>query len=182
MFSENCIYPRSTVGHQQQAIQEDIAGISFPENMEQEPAQYGNESHIEVQGEIQGICVAVLRSRGGVLPFAMNCAYAEHQCSQIQHILPGIAPFDVGRTEGSVIDFLEESTPSAVSGKGRLAAGVGAVCPLGQMLASIEVHSISRMFPEVCQALQNCLPADLICQSDSCKACDLCPGRGNVFD
>lgn len=89
--------------------------------MEQEASEYGDESHIEIQGEIQGICVAVLRSRGGVLPFAMNCAYAEHQCSQIQHILPGIAPFNIGRTEGTVIDFLEESTPSAVSSKGCLA-------------------------------------------------------------
>ena len=134
--------------------------------MEQEASEYGDESHIE----IQGICVAALRSRGGVLPFAMNCAYAEHQCSQIQHILPGIAPFNIGRTEGSVIDFLEESTPSAVSSKGCLAAGVGAVCPLGQMLAGIEVHSISRMFPEVCQALQNCLSADLIARAESIPA------------
>ena len=85
MLSKNCIYPRSTVGHQQQAIQEDIARIGFPEDMEQEASEYGDEPHIE----IQGICATALWSRGGVLPFAMNCAYAEHQCSQIQHILPG---------------------------------------------------------------------------------------------
>ena len=131
MFSENCIYPRSTVGHQQQAIQEDIARIGFPEDMEQEPAQHGDESHIETQG----ICVAALWSCTCALPPAVNRAYAEHQCSQIQHILPGIAPFNIGRTEGSVIDLLEESTPSAVCSKGCLSGGVGGGRPLGRSRA-----------------------------------------------
>ena len=38
-----------TVGHQQQAVREDIPRIGFPEGVEQETAQYGNEADVDVE-------------------------------------------------------------------------------------------------------------------------------------
>ena len=37
------------VGHQQQAVREDIPRIGFPEGVEQETAQYSNEADIDIE-------------------------------------------------------------------------------------------------------------------------------------
>ena len=37
------------VGHQQQAVREDIPRIGFPKGVEQEAAQYGNEANVDVE-------------------------------------------------------------------------------------------------------------------------------------
>ena len=37
------------VGHQQQAVREDIPRIGFPEGMEQKTSQYGNEADVDVE-------------------------------------------------------------------------------------------------------------------------------------
>ena len=38
-----------TVGHQQQAVREDIPRIGFPEGVEQKTSQYGNEADVDVE-------------------------------------------------------------------------------------------------------------------------------------
>ena len=37
------------VGHQQQAVREDIPRIGFPEGVEQKTSQYGNEANVDVE-------------------------------------------------------------------------------------------------------------------------------------
>ena len=37
------------VGHQQQAVREDISRIGFPEGVEQKTSQYGNEADVDVE-------------------------------------------------------------------------------------------------------------------------------------
>ena len=37
------------VGHQQQAVREDIPRIGFPEGVEQKTSQYGNETNVDVE-------------------------------------------------------------------------------------------------------------------------------------
>ena len=37
------------VGHQQQAVREDIPRIGFPEDVEQKTSQYGNEADVDVE-------------------------------------------------------------------------------------------------------------------------------------
>ena len=37
------------VGHQQQAVREDIPRIGFPEGVEQKTSQYGNEADVDVE-------------------------------------------------------------------------------------------------------------------------------------
>ena len=37
------------VGHQQQAVREDISRIGFPEDVEQKTSQYGNEANVDVE-------------------------------------------------------------------------------------------------------------------------------------
>ena len=46
------------VGHQQQAVREDIPRIGFPKGVEQEAAQYGNEANVDVEP----ICAMPIRA------------------------------------------------------------------------------------------------------------------------
>ena len=46
------------VGHQQQAVREDIPRIGFPKGVEQEAAQYGNEANVDVEP----ICAMSIRA------------------------------------------------------------------------------------------------------------------------
>ena len=43
------IDPGPAVGHQQQAVREDIPRIGFPEGVEQKTSQYGNEADVDVE-------------------------------------------------------------------------------------------------------------------------------------
>ena len=43
------IDPGPAVGHQQQAVREDISRIGFPEDVEQKTSQYGNEANVDVE-------------------------------------------------------------------------------------------------------------------------------------
>ena len=43
------IHSGPAVGHQQQAVREDISRIGFPEGVEQKTSQYGNEADVDVE-------------------------------------------------------------------------------------------------------------------------------------
>ena len=47
--------PGGTVRHQQQAVHENIAGIGFPDRVEQETAQHGDQSRIGVEADVADI-------------------------------------------------------------------------------------------------------------------------------
>ena len=123
------------VGHQQQAVREDIPRIGFPEGVEQKTSQYGNEADVDVES-VRAMPVRtelirtelirhVVRSAPcGMprrlvshvpdnfrLPTFLKTANTEHQHAQIQNILPCIAPFDISPTERTFIDFLKKCTP-----------------------------------------------------------------------
>ena len=97
------------VGHQQQAVREDIPRIGFPEGVEQKTSQYGNEANVDVELIRIKLIRHVVRSAPcGMprrlvshvpdnfrLPTFLKTVDAEHQHAQIQHILPGIAPMYV---------------------------------------------------------------------------------------
>ena len=107
------------VGHQQQAVREDISRIGFPEGVEQKTSQYGNEADVDVES-VRAMPVRtelirtelirhVVRSAPcGMprrlvshvpdnfgLPTFLKTVDTEHQHAQIQNILPCIAPFDL---------------------------------------------------------------------------------------
>ena len=103
-----------------------------------------------------GICGAIA---GTALP---DCSNTEQQHAQIQHILPGIAPFDISRGKRTFIDFLQKVASPTVGGQSGLPAGISTVCPLRQMLVEIEVHGIAGMLPEIGYTLVDRRPADCI--------------------
>ena len=143
------------VGHQQQAVREDIPRIGFPEGVEQETAQYGNEADVDVE-LIRAMPVRTMPIRAMLirhvvrsapcgmprrlvshvpdnfgLPTFLKTVDTEHQHAQIQNILPCIAPFDISPTERTFIDFLKKCTPPSIGSQGSLSAGIGAIRPLG---------------------------------------------------
>ena len=143
------------VGHQQQAVREDISRIGFPEGVEQKTSQYGNEADVDVE-LIHAMSIRVMPIRTELirhlvrsapcgmpsrlvshvpdnfrLPTFLKTVDTEHQHAQIQNILPCIAPFDISPTERTFIDFFKKCTPSSVGSQGSLSAGIGAVRPLG---------------------------------------------------
>ena len=98
------------VGHQQQAVREDIPRIGFPEGVEQETAQYGNEADVDVE-LIRAMLIRRLVSHvsgNPGFPALLKAVDTEHQHAQIQNILPCIAPFDISPTERTFIDFLKK--------------------------------------------------------------------------
>ena len=148
------------VGHQQQAVREDIPRIGFPKGVEQEAAQYGNEANVDVEPicampiramsiraeliRIKLIRHVVRSAPGGMprrlvshvsgnpeFPTFLKTVDTEHQHAQIQNILPCIAPFDISPAERTFIDFLKKCTPSSIGSQGSLSTGIGAVRPLG---------------------------------------------------
>ena len=120
------------VGHQQQAVREDIPRIGFPKGVEQETAQYGNEADVDVEPVRSAPCGLPRRLPGNFrFPTLIKTVNTEHHHAQIQNILPCIAPFDISPTERTFIDFFKKCTPSSVGCQGSLAAGIGAVRPLG---------------------------------------------------
>lgn len=141
--------PGGTVRHQQQAVHENIAGIGFPDCVEQETAQHGDQSRIGVEADVVETEIVVgcgIRRAiaGTALP---DCSNTEQQHAQIQHILPGIAPFDISRGKRTFIDFLQKVASPTVGGQSGLPAGISTVCPLRQMLVEIEVHGIAGDAP-----------------------------------
>ena len=110
----------SAVGHQQQAVREDIPRIGFPEGVEQETAQYGNEADVDVE-LIRAMPVRTMPIRAMLIrrlvshvsgnpgfPALLKAVDTEHQHAQIQNILPCIAPFDISPAERTFIDFLKK--------------------------------------------------------------------------
>ena len=73
------------VGHQQQAVGKDIPGVGFPNDVEQEAAQHGNESHINVK-------IAAYTGFFAISPTDNT----KQQAPQIQHILPCVPPLNIG--------------------------------------------------------------------------------------
>ena len=138
------------VGHQQQAVREDIPRIGFPEGVEQKTSQYGNEADVDVES-VRAMPVRAMLIRHVVrsapcgmprrlvshvpdnfgFPTFLKTVDTEHQHAQIQNILPCIAPFDISPTERTFLDFFKKCTPSSVGSQGSLSAGIGAVRPLG---------------------------------------------------
>ena len=148
------------VGHQQQAVREDIPRIGFPEGVEQKTSQYGNEANVDVESvrakSIRAMLIRAMPIRIKLirhvvrsapcgmhrrlvshvpdnfrLPTVLKTANTEHQHAQIQNILPCIAPFDISPAERTFIDFLEKCTPPSIGSQGSLSTGIGAVRPLG---------------------------------------------------
>ena len=148
------------VGHQQQAVREDIPRIGFPEGVEQKTSQYGNEADVDVESvramSIRAMPIRTKSIRAMLIrhvvrsapcgmprrlvshvpdnfgfPTFLKTVDTEHQHAQIQNILPCIAPFDISPTERTFIDFFKKCTPSSVGSQGSLSAGIGAVRPLG---------------------------------------------------
>ena len=148
------------VGHQQQAVREDISRIGFPEGVEQKTSQYGNEADVDVESvramSIRAMPIRTKSIRAMLIrhvvrsapcgmprrlvshvpdnfgfPTFLKTVDTEHQHAQIQNILPCIAPFDIYPTERTFIDFFKKCTPSSVGSQGSLSAGIGAVRPLG---------------------------------------------------
>lgn len=156
--------PGGTVRHQQQAVHENIAGIGFPDRVEQETAQHGDQSRIGVEADAAEMEIVVgCGIRGAIAGTALsNCSNTEQQHAQIQHILPGIAPFDISRGKRTFIDFLQKVASPTVGGQSGLPAGISTVCPLRQMLVEIEVHGIAGMLPEIGYTLVDRRPADCI--------------------
>ena len=107
------------VGHQQQAVREDIPRIGFPKGVEQETAQYGNEANIDIEPvRTKPVRTMLLRHlvRSALcglpgnfrLPTLIKAVNTEHHHAQIQNILPCIAPFDISPAERTFIDFLKK--------------------------------------------------------------------------
>lgn len=121
------------VGHQQQAVREDIPRIGFPEGVEQKTSQYGNEADVDVESvramPIRAMPVRAMLIRHVVrsapcgmprrlvshvpdnfgFPTFLKTVDTEHQHAQIQNILPCIAPFDISPTERTFIDFFKNA-------------------------------------------------------------------------
>ena len=117
------------VGHQQQAVREDIPRIGFPKGVEQEAAQYGNEANVDVE-PIRAMPIRAMPIRTELiriklirhvvrsalcglpgnfrLPTLIKAVNTEHHHAQIQNILPCIAPFDISPTERTFIDFFKK--------------------------------------------------------------------------
>ena len=111
--------PGGTVRHQQQAVHENIAGIGFPDRVEQETAQHGDQSRIGVEADVAETEIVVgCGIRGAIAGTALSdCSNTEQQHAQIQHILPGIAPFDISRGKRTFIDFLQKVASPTVGGQ-----------------------------------------------------------------
>ena len=137
------------VGHQQQAVREDIPRIGFPEGVEQKTSQYGNEADVDVESvramSIRAMPIRTKSIRAMLIrhvvrsapcgmprrlvshvpdnfgfPTFLKTVDTEHQHAQIQNILPCIAPFDISPTERTFIDFFKKCTPSSVGSQGSL--------------------------------------------------------------
>ena len=115
------------VGHQQQAVREDIPRIGFPEGVEQKTSQYGNEADVDVESiRAELIRIKLIRhvvrsapcgmpsrlvshvSGNPEFPALLKAVDTENQHAQIQSILPCIAPFDISTAERTFIDFLKK--------------------------------------------------------------------------
>ena len=73
------------VGHQQQAVREDIPRIGFPEGVEQKTSQYGNEADVyveSVRAMLPRRLVSHVPDNFG-LPTFLKTANTEHQHTQI---------------------------------------------------------------------------------------------------
>jgi len=77
-----------------------------------------------------------------------------------------IAKSDVERTVCSCIEFLKQRMTFPQCGESCLTAGVGAVCPLGEIFVKIECGGVVGMRLEICGALRDILFAD-----GDCRAC-----------